>query len=263
MKDKSMNTLRLLKLQFQLRFTADTVLLPFVGNTFRGALGSALSKCSSPAYDAVFKTGHTTSVPNPYTISIPYPAKERYHKGEALHFGITLFGDACEYREEIEAAVRHMCHGKLENCVLEEAELIYDRIWSDNGANTIPQADHIVIHFITPTELISEQKSVKEVEWNIFIDSLFGRICDVIGNYTAGEFVIPYALFARKQQIMAQYRLETIRFQTNKQPICGVVGEVEYKGDVTRYLPYIDLGSQLHIGKKTTRGCGEYWFWLG
>jgi hypothetical protein len=42
---------------------------------------------------------------------------------------------------------------------------------------------------------------------------------------------------------------------------CG--GEVTYKRYVTRHLPYFDLESQLHIGKKTTRGCGEYWFRLG
>ena len=40
----------------------------------------------------------------------------------------------------------------------------------------------------------------------------------------------------------------------------GIVGSVRYKGDITKYLPYIDLGSQIHIGKKTTRGCGEYEF---
>ncbi|MDR0221894.1 MAG: CRISPR system precrRNA processing endoribonuclease RAMP protein Cas6, partial [Lachnospiraceae bacterium] len=40
----------------------------------------------------------------------------------------------------------------------------------------------------------------------------------------------------------------------------GFVGTVSYFGDVTRYLPYIDLGSQIHIGKKTTRACGEYVF---
>jgi hypothetical protein len=211
-------------------------------------------------YDAVFKTNHTISIPNPYTISAPYPSQQLYHKGEALHFGITLFGNACEYQEEIIDAARHMCHGKLENCIMEQAQVVYDRIWSDQGAKSIPRADQLTIHFITPTEFFSAQKPVKEVNWNMFSDILFGRICDVIEHYTTGEFVIPYALVARKPHVTAQYHLETINFQTNKQPICAVLGKVEYKGEVTRYLTYIDLGSQLHIGKKTTRGCGEYWF---
>ncbi|MDR1766105.1 MAG: CRISPR system precrRNA processing endoribonuclease RAMP protein Cas6 [Lachnospiraceae bacterium] len=56
-----------------------------------------------------------------------------------------------------------------------------------------------------------------------------------------------------------QCDIKPSRFWTSGEPIEGFVGTVRYSGDVTRYLPYIDLGSQIHIGKKTTRGCGGRW----
>ena len=41
-------------------------------------------------------------------------------------------------------------------------------------------------------------------------------------------------------------------YEQASEPVDGILGEARYFGDVTRYLPYIDLGTQLHLGKKTT-----------
>ncbi|MDR1193119.1 MAG: CRISPR system precrRNA processing endoribonuclease RAMP protein Cas6 [Peptococcaceae bacterium] len=153
-----------------------------------------------------------------------------------------------------------MCAGKLSNCVLEGGGLDYDRMWSDNGAETIPRCEELTINFLTPTEILSGKEPIREVDFNTLIDSLFGRIGGIIDNYTEGEFVIPYSLFARRPFVKAEYNLRPINFQTSGQPIYGFLGAVRYLGDVTRYLPYIDLGSQIHMGKKTTRACGEYSF---
>jgi len=79
-------------------------------------------------------------------------------------------------------------------------------------------------------------------------------------NYGENELILPYSLMYRKSYIKMECDLRTVKFQTNDQPIIGLLGQVRYYGDVTRYLPYIDLGSQTHIGKKTSRACGEYTF---
>jgi hypothetical protein len=254
------NTLRLAKYQFTFRFTADTKLPPFVGNTFRGALGSALDKMGSAAYEAVFKIEATESIPNPFTMSVRHPSAPEYKKGDSIPFSITLFGNACEYSEDIVAAAKQICRGKLRNGNLADYGLEFDRVWSDAGAESISPCDSIKIDFVTPTEILSSKQAISELTFEVFIDSLFGRISGVIDNYTGGEFIIPYALTYKKPFVRAEYNLEPINFQTSGQPINGLIGSVKYSGNVTRYLPYIDLGSQLHIGKKTTRACGEYIF---
>jgi CRISPR-associated Csx2 family protein len=259
-KKPNVNTLRLTKYNFTLRFTADAELPPFVGNTVRGALGSALDKMGSAAYENVFKIEATESMPNPHTISVRYPSASKYKKDDTLPFSVTLFGVACEYGEDIVAAAKQMCRGKLKDCVVADCGLEFDRVWSDAGAENIPPSDSIKINFVTPTEMLSSKEAISELTFETFIDRLFGRISDIIDNYTDGEFVVPYALTYKKPNVSVEYNLEPTRFKTSGQPINGLIGSVRYSGNITRYLPYIDLGSQLHIGKKTTRACGEYIF---
>jgi hypothetical protein len=236
------------------------VLPPFVGNTVRGALGVALKEQDSPAFEQAFKIEAAVAVPNPYVISVPYPFAMQCQPGATLPFSVTLFGDACGFADDFVAAAKDMCRGKLKDCVLDTHELEYDQVWSDVGAENIPSCQELLVKFVTPTEILSSKNAVRELTFSIFVDSLFGRIADIIDHYTEGEFVIPYALVARKPRVEAQYRVKPLRFQTSGQTIDGFIGTVRYAGDVKRYLPYIDLGSQIHVGKKTTRACGEYSF---
>ena len=271
-----MNELQLTKLGFTLELTQRAYLPQFIGNTIRGALGRALDDNSREVYDAVFKVVEGESVPNPFVISAPYPCKDKYRAGkivkyragesveykagERLEFFITLFGSACAYDKDIVDAASLMCRGKLAGAVLFDVRCEYSRTWSDSNADTIPFCDALMIEFITPTELLSSKQPVYEPDFSAFIDSLLGRISAIIDNYGENEFIIPYSLIARKPKVSAKYELEQILIHSNSHPISGFIGGIDYFGDVTRYLPYIDLGSQLHLGKKTTRSCGEYVF---
>ncbi|MDR1690071.1 MAG: CRISPR system precrRNA processing endoribonuclease RAMP protein Cas6 [Clostridiales bacterium] len=252
-----MNSLRLCKYRFTLRFTSDTKLPFFMGNTIRGALGRVLGEA---AYNGMFKVASDVSIPNPFAVSVPYPSLRQYSKGSKLDFFITLFANACDFLPDVITAAQNMCRGKFANCVLDGGELVYERIWSDSGAETIPYCDMLTIRFVTPAEILNSKQLIKELPFAGFTESLFGRIAGIIDNYTESKFIIPYSLIALKPHIRADYNLKEIRFETSGQTINGVTGTVRYLGDVTPYLPYIDLGSQIHIGKKTTRGCGEFVF---
>ncbi len=41
-------------------------------------------------------------------------------------------------------------------------------------------------------------------------------------------------------------------------PLEGVVGSIEYQGEITPFLPYLILGQWIHIGKQATFGMGQY-----
>ena len=177
-----------------------------------------------------------------------------------LDFYIILCGSACIFEDAVLNAAQSLCAGKLKHAQLVSAGCEYAREWTDRGAETIAQCDTLTVHFMSPTEIRSGGSAVAEIDFALFIDSLFGRISGIIDNYTDSEFILPYRLVERKPFVQADYDLRRVRFSTGGQPIDGVIGKVRYFGDITRYLPYIDLGTQLHIGKKTTRGCGEYYF---
>ena len=257
-----MNRLQLARCAFSFRFTDTSYLPPFLGNTLRGALGASLEKIGSPMYSDVFKVSKSVSTPNPYAISVLYPGKEKYEIGDCFTFYVTLFGNACRYTAELTNAVKNMNKGKLSNSECIDAQLVFSRTWSDKGADSIPRCERLTVKFLSPTEILRGKVPILKPDFNDFVDSVFGRIGGIIDNHTDGLFVLPYSYIAARPFVTAEYELKTISLQTMRQPINGFVGTIRYIGDVTRYLPYIDLCGQAHIGKKTTRSCGEYEFKL-
>lgn len=229
----------------------------------RGAFGHSLHDNYPYIYDTVLKIGEQGSTPTPLVISVPYPSKGEYKAGEALTFYITLLGTACVYEAEIIDAAKYMCKGKFDHAQLVDYQQVYSHHWSDEGAAHIPHCDTLTVNFLTPAEIFVQGKTTTQLDFALFIDRLFGRISGIIDSFGESEFVLPYHLIVNKPYVTARYDLRTVKFQTNNQPVIGIYGSVQYFGDVTRYLPYVDLGSQIHIGKKTSRACGEYCFEIG
>ena len=206
------------------------------------------------------KVKEDESAPNPFVLFTPYPSKGEYKAGDELVFDITLFGIACRFEQQVIDASVLMNQGKLVNTQLIKCEQIYSHEWSDAGAEYIPHCEVLHIHFLTPAAILAEKQAVTQLDFSMFIDRLFWRIGAIIDKYGEDEFVLPYRLVSNKPYVKAECDLRKVSFQTSGQPILAVCGSIRYCGDVTRYLPYIDLGSQLHIGKKTTRSCGAYCF---
>jgi hypothetical protein len=46
--------------------------------------------------------------------------------------------------------------------------------------------------------------------------------------------------------------------RNQKMKVGGFIGEVEFSGDLTEFLPYLTMGEYLHVGKKTSYGLGKY-----
>jgi hypothetical protein len=96
--------------------------------------------------------------------------------------------------------------------------------------------------------------------FNTFIDSLLARIAAIIDIYGGGEFVLPCRLTLWRLTITAEQAFTKVVIAQGKQPIVGVKVTVTYSGNLTGFMPYIELGSQIHVGKLATRGCGQYRF---
>ena len=255
-----MNNLRLIKLNFILTFKQETYLPGFIGNTIRGAIGQALYDNYPDTFNCVFKITAAETIPNPIVISVPYPTKHLHLPDELLTFSIVLMGKACVFKQSIIDAATLMCHGKLKNTALIACHQEYDSTWEDTHVNQIPPCNNLKVTFLTPTEILASKKFKDELNFNTFVDRIFLRISKIIDNYSDNEFIIPYNLVLSKPHIITTSNLTVTKFQTSNQPITGFLGKIEFSGDVTRFLPYVDLASQIHIGKKTTRGCGQFKF---
>jgi len=260
---KTINNLKLTKLTFTLTFTKDTRLPRFIGNTIRGALGQALYTHYPHVFKQIFKVESSISVPNPIIISVLYPSKALYTAGETLSFHITLPGIASTFEDSVIGAASHMLNGKLASTQLTRHQQAYSLEWTDEGAKHLPPCENLMVNFLTPTEILVNGQPPTQLDFSTFIDRVFTRISGAIDNYTQHEFLVPYSLVSNKPHIRAQCNLKPAILQTSNQPILGFIGTVQYSGDLTRYLPYVDLCSQLNVGKKTSRGCGEYSFEIG
>jgi hypothetical protein len=195
-------------------------------------------------------------VPNPFVISFEWDKKNRYEAGDMLDFSITLIGTGCLWKDELIAAVGEMFQKKLSCLALDSVTVAYEQEWSDEGQ--LPEVSTVAIHLKTPLVFLSSKALVTEIDFPSFIDSVFVRIAGINDTYGETEFVLPFSLTHRKPKIISENKLESVTIKQEKQPIVGLVGEIRFSGELTRYMPYLDLCSEIHMGKMTTRGCGRY-----
>lgn len=289
-----MNSLKIVKLEFTLKATGEFTLPRFVGNTLRGAIGNALvhlycdkhdPKCDccdnrdECVYSNVFKSKYTTeylpTVPNPFTIDIG-KTKRIYISGDKLCFGVTLIGDAIYYCDNFIEAVKYAAEhnfgernlpvelvsvrDEFSDALLKSADDFdteYDHIyaeWTDNNAQN--EADHIHIEFLTP--FIYSNQNCENITFYEFMDRLFDRISAITDVYGDNEFVLPYNFAVHKNKIKTVCDLKPVIVKQKNKEYEASIGAIDFYGNLTRYIPYIILGQEIHFGKMTTRGFGQY-----
>jgi len=212
-------------------------------------------------------------MPAPFVIRAPAFGKRQWLTGETLVFSIMLFGEAVRRSADVLRAASAVFEGRFAQtegalelqavrdgftgqCASNELQVA---VWSDAGALDIPAAQAVKLHFLSPVQIYQTHFVVDKPDFSLFMDSLFARIAAMIDLYGEDELTLPYGLLARKPQVATQFSTQRVTIpQAHGQRVDGVIGEILYEGDITRYLPYLDLGTQLHIGKKTTRGCGQF-----
>lgn len=281
-----MNSLRVLKLKFCVRADKEYVSRNFIGNKLRGALGRAMVKlycihkeltcdtCSnlnSCIYRKVFKplplSGEFTTQPAPFVLEVSGMNQTRIKKGRELSFCITVFGDRIRYWEEIllsavavferdkESFNRSFSITEISSAIENKSiwrrgELISEplaALWSDSYENTrdMNKEEEIRLMVDFKSALLTKE-SHEYLSFQDFIDFLFYRAASIIDLYEDEEFIIPYRLLNRKPYVTTEYLRK------------GDKNKLIFTGRIAGYLPYIDIGSYLHLGKKSTYGFGEY-----
>jgi len=287
-----MNQLQMVRIDFEAAVLRDVQLPGFLGNTLRGCLGRALLRenCVAAApdcetcsrredcvYPNIFKVAQSTAefptMPAPFVIRAPEFGKRQWLAGEALVFSIILFGTAVRRSAEVVRAASAIFEGRFAQTEGAFAlQTVRDgfngqrnpsdlqvAVWSDAGAMDIPPAQAVKIRILSPVQIYHAHFVADKPDFSLFMDSLFARIAAMIDLFGEGEFTLPYALLCRKPQVTAQFSTRRVLIpQNHGQRVDGILGEILYEGEITRHLPYLDLGTQLHIGKKTTRGCGQF-----
>ena len=226
-------------------------------------------------------------VPRPFVID-PLDTRGEYRQGESFVFRLTLIGRAIDYLPYFLVSFRELGEigiGKgrgrfqLTQVLTDGEESIYDgdtqMVHNRNNAlsfDDIQQetaslpTDQLTVHLLTPARITHEGQITDKLPFHLFWRRLIGRI-SALGYFHCGESLsldfkglIAQAETVRTVQTGLRWH-DWTRYssrQNQKMQLGGLIGSVTYAGDLEAFLPFVALGTFLHVGKNATFGLGKY-----
>jgi hypothetical protein len=258
-------------------FTAlDGLRLPSgaAANAIRGAFGAALHRTAPPGeYERLFKRRLTAGPsgladpPRPFVFRCAHLEGLDAAPGSAFAFDVHFFdlsAAACAHFERAFRAWETPGLGASgARLRLERAE-----IFAPASLSLEPDgepAGSAAVRFLTPTELKHDGRIALRPEFPI----LFGRIRDRIATLCALFGNRPLSLdFAglgeRAAAVrMARCEIEWVRRERRSgasgqvHPLGGFIGEAEYAGELSEFLPWLRAAEVAGVGRQTAWGKGE------
>jgi hypothetical protein len=230
------------------------------------------------------------NVPHLFIIEPPLNGKKDFLPDELIEYQLILLEPALKYLPIFILAFERMGHqglgadrGRFQlKRVFEEGSqserLIYsstDRIIKDHLVKpkllSFPKPKKkirkIRVTFLTPTRLKYGNKLVSTPEFQILLTNLLRRIS--LLNYFYGNQenpklnyrgIIDSALSIKIEKLEIKWQ-DWERYssrQKRKIQMGGLVGNVDYFGEINPYLPLLKMGEIIHIGKGAVFGLGKY-----
>ncbi|MEI9814364.1 MAG: CRISPR system precrRNA processing endoribonuclease RAMP protein Cas6 [Acidobacteriota bacterium] len=131
-------------------------------------------------------------------------------------------------------------------------------------ALSAPPIGRITVEFLTPTELKSEGAVVLQPEFSVLLARLRDRISNLRGLYQGGALEIDFGTLRREAEKirivrsnLRQVQAERLSSRTGQRhPLGGLVGDVEYAGELSSFLPFLRAGQWTGVGRQTVWGKG-------
>lgn len=229
-------------------------------------------------------TGGEAGAVNPYTIYVYGQGKEKWEKGDCCVFDITLFGSGTEhagvYLDALIAAeqkgwgAERIPFRLLQVVDQDSKRLIYagGKSWIRNLTPrevSIQErnAAYACLVFDTPLRVVSGDELFQKLPFDTVIQFLIRRISLVTTKYTdfklewnaeemmrqaaeikvAGEFwrEVPFSRYSMNQP-------------AGKLELAAKTGWIMYEGELSSFVPVLEMGRYLRLGKGATIGFGHY-----
>ena len=229
-------------------------------NLFRGQFGKILYRTDPAMYAQFFAPTRETGASGLGDPPRPFVLRVRHLDGATLqsfHIGMNVFETnppnlipICQAMDElIRESLRAEVHG------LEGADILSLPI---DGATA---TERVRVTFLSPTEL----KNYDQPEFG----SLFGRIRDRVSTlralYGTGPLEIDFKAMGQRAAAIRMTHCEThpvaaqriSRGTGQRHQLNGFVGFAEYEGDLTEFIPYLEIAAYTGVGRQTVWGKGE------
>lgn len=128
-----------------------------------------------------------------------------------------------------------------------------------------PIAHSAVVEFRTPTELKDAAAANSKPEFGILARRLANRVANLATLYQGAQWDFDFRAFsARADQVrlaeseIRWHSVQRLSSRTGQRhPLGGFVGWVRYEGDLGEFLPWLELGQWVGVGRQTVWGKGE------
>jgi hypothetical protein len=233
------------------------------GNRLRGAFGSMLHKLGHALiFEPSTETGPSGLMdrPRPFVFRARRLDGRWITPGEKFHFDFHWFDLR---RPSLDIAIRALAQ------FAPEAELI-DVQGADAPLNLCldpsgEPVDRLTIRFETPTELKAGGETLERPEFAVFAARVRDRISTLRALYDDGPLTIDFREFGERAGQVRMTRCNIQHVQVSRRSsrtgqihsLGGFVGEAEYEGDLTEFVPYLRAAQWTGVGRHTAWGKGE------
>jgi hypothetical protein len=231
-------------------------------NRLRGAFGSILHQLGhAPMFEPASAGGPSglADQPRPFVFRAAHLDWTTIASGDTFHFDFHWFDLRRPSLDTVIAAFRELSR---------EAQLVDVR-----GADAPLQlclnpsgdsVNRITIRFETPTELKSGGQAVERPEFGVLAARVRDRISTLRALYDDGPLTINFREFGERAEHIRMTRCNIHHVETSRRsgrtgqihPLGGFVGEAEYEGDLTEFVPYLRAAHWTGVGRQTAWGKG-------
>ncbi len=234
------------------------------------------------------------AVPLPYLFTAPAGPRQ-LPPGTPFSFSLTLVGNAIPYLPYLVAALRLVGHHGLGRKRVRAtlatvqwqapdgtlAPLYSDPLnpilraqppapsvatWASTSTSTA-SCSQLTLRFLTPLALKNQGRTLRGAPpFVILLRALLRRLSALAAFYGPTPWALDYRRWITKAEAI-DLSTAKVRWQEHRRassrtqqqwPIGGITGSVTYHGDLTPFVPLLQLGSLIHAGNNTVFGNGRY-----
>jgi CRISPR-associated endoribonuclease Cas6 len=145
----------------------------------------------------------------------------------------------------------------------------YEAISWQNVIEKQPVHDNtqaVTLRFLTPARIRLQDDLVLDLDFPIFFKSLLRRV-DALSYFHCGhsidgdfkDLIQKSGTIRTENRELTWYDWERYsNRQETRMKLGGFVGEITFSGDLAPFMPFIQIGEYIHVGKGTSFGLGKY-----
>ncbi len=125
--------------------------------------------------------------------------------------------------------------------------------------------ERVRVRFVTPTELKTGERLAEGPEFGVLAARIRDRLSTLRELYDDGPLEMDFRAFGERAAQVRMARCEIQQLDVMRRssrtgqvhPIGGFVGEAEYEGELTEFVPYLRAARWTGVGRQTVWGKGE------